>query len=422
MTPPRLSHLPIIRLAVAALAIAVIVTGGILAGDGKSNWTKFGGPNENFVANSSGLAKSWPADGPPKLWSRELGDGYSAILYEDGRLYTMYRIDDSEAVVALDASSGKTIWEHRYEASPDEGHVHQFGDGPRSTPLLSGNRIYTVGVSGKLHALNKKDGSVAWSKELWGEFGGNFLNHGYSSSPIDYMDTIIVLVGGEDQSIVAFNKKDGSVSWKRLSYENSYSTPKLIKVGGQLQLVTFMATEIIGVDPGSGELLWSVPHENDWRQNVNMPVMAGDILFLSSPQAGARGLKLSLAGDKTEVEEVWSTRKIQFYHVSSVANGDWVYGSTGTGSPSFIAAVNIQTGEIAWRKRGFAKANVVMADGRLIILDEDGKLALATATPEDLTVHSVVDILEKVSWTVPTLVGKTLFLRDKTDIIALDLG
>ena len=124
---------------------------------------------------------------------------------------------------------------------------------------------------------------------------------------------------------------------------------------------------------------------------------------------------------RPSVEEVWSTRKIQFYHVSTVRDGDYVYGSTGS-QVAFISAVNVKTGEIGWRKRGFAKANVVHADGRLIILDEDGKLALTTATPTELTVHSEVELLEKVAWTVPTIVGKTMYVRDKVRILALDLG
>jgi len=386
------------------------------------SWTQWGGPNQDFRAPTAELADSWPEEGPKKLWSRDLGEGYSAILVEDGRLYTMYRDEDKEVVIALDAGDGETIWEHRYDHAPAEGHITQYGKGPRSTPMIDGDRIYTIGVAGKMHCLNKKDGKVLWSHELWGEeFGGSFLNHGYSSSPVAYKDTVLALVGGEGHSIVAFNKKDGSVAWQALDYKNSYSTPRIYDVGGQDQLIVFMAEALIGIDPSNGELAWEYPHQNQWGQNINMPVMVDGHLFMSSLEAGAKGLKLTRNGAKTEVEEVWTSRKIQFYHVTSVREGDYVYGSTG-GQVSFMSAVNVKTGEIAWRKRGFAKANVVYADGRLIILDEDGKLALTTATPEDLTVHSEVSLLDKVAWTVPTIVGKTMFVRDKTNILALDLG
>ncbi len=119
---------------------------------------------------------------------------------------------------------------------------------------------------------------------------------------------------------------------------------------------------------------------------------------------------------------LWSTRKIQFYHVSAVDQDGYVYASTGTMGPAFMAAVDIQTGKIAWRKRGLAKSNCVLADGRLIIVDEDGNIALATATPKEFKVHSKVKMLEKVSWTVPTVVGKRLYVRDQKNILALNIG
>ena len=412
------------RVSLFALVSLVAVALGIgIAGAGDS-WTQWGGPHMNFKADSSELAEKWSDDGPRKLWARELGDGYSAILVDSGRLYTMYRADDKEIVVALNAKTGETIWEHAYEDSPREGHVAQFGSGPRSTPLISGKQIYTIGVAGRMHCLNKNTGKVVWSQELWGdELGGNFLNHGYSSSPIAYKNTVIALVGGEGSSIVAFNKKTGKVAWKNLDFKNSYSTPRVLNVDGDEQLVTFMAEQLIGVDPDNGELKWQYPHQNQWGQNINMPALIDDkYMLLSSPEAGAKGIKLTSKDGKAEIEEVWSTRKIQYYHVTTVQNGDYVYGSTGTRTPAFMSAVNIKTGEIAWRKRGFAKANVVAADGRLIILDEDGKLYLTTATPEDLTVHSEAEVLERVAWTVPTIVGKMMYVRDKTNITAFDLG
>jgi len=415
--PLRSTH-PIV---VTLILNLLLVSGGAYAG-GSESWTRWGGPNRNFKADATNLAEKWPEGGPRQLWSREIGEGYSSVLFENGRLYTLYRQGENEVVVALDAKDGSTIWEHRYASSPAEGHVHRFGDGPRSTPLIAGDRIYTIGVAAKMFCLDKTDGKVLWSHDLWNELGGNFLNHGYSSSPVEYKDTVIVLVGAKDASIVAFDKKSGAIRWRNQSFENSYSTPRLLDIDGEEQLVTFMAAEIVAVDPNNGDLKWRFPHENQWRQNVNMPAMADkNFLLLSSPQAGARGLKLTRADGKTRVEEVWSTKKVQFYHGSTVQDGDWVYGSTGTMAPAFLTAINIRTGEIGWRDRGFSKANLVKADGRLIILDEDGTLALATATPQGLTVHSRFELLEKVSWAPPTLVGQTLFARDQTRIVALDL-
>lgn len=406
---------------ILALALALACAVAATAGPPGETWNQWGGPTRDFQAPSTGLADSWPEGGPPKLWSRELGDGYSTILAADGRLYTMYRKDDKETVVCLDAKNGETVWETRYDHEPWKGHVTDFGKGPRATPLLAGDRLFTVGVAGRMSSLRLSDGKILWTKELWGEGEGDPLIHGYASSPVAYGDTVIALVGTARVKITAFRQEDGAVVWQSESYGNTYSAPQVLTVGGQDQLVTFMDGELVAVDPTSGGPLWS--YKIGSQSNINMPIFIdGEYLFLSTLQDGARGLRVHRQDGKTEVEEVWSTRKIQFFHVTSVHQGDWVYGITGARAPHFLAAVNAKTGEIAWRERGFAKGNVVAADGRLIVLDETGKLYLATATPEGLTVHSEADLLEQVAWTAPTLVGTTMYLRDKTQIMALDLG
>lgn len=409
----------------ALLACLVAVVAWAEEAEPDRVWTQWGGANQAFEAPSGELADSWGEDGPEEIWSRELGEGYSAILVEDAKLYTMYRADEKEVVASLDAATGKTLWTHSYESDPHEQHVNQFGRGPRGTPLLVGDTIYTIGISGVMHALDKATGEPKWKHDLWTDFGGSFLNHGYSSSPIAYRDTVIVLVGGENSSVVAFDRKDGTVRWKSGSFGNSYSTPRLFDVGGKPLLVTFMAAELVGMDPDTGEVHWTHGHQNQWGQNINQPVLVdGQYLFFSAPQAGAKGVKLTRGEDgKTAIEELWSTRKIQFYHVTSVLDGKHVYGSTGTGAPSFMASVNVETGEINWRERGFAKANVLAADGKLIVLDEDGVLYLASADETALEVHSKFTLFEEGrAWTVPTVVGTTLYARDSHRIVALDLG
>lgn len=388
------------------------------------DWTQWGGEGHTFKAKSQGLSEQWPEEGPPKLWERDLGEGYSSILVEDGRLYTQYRIDEQEAIAALDAKTGKTLWERRYDASPAEGHVNQFGRGPRSTPLLVGDRLFTIGVSGVMHCLDKATGEVHWSVDLWKDMGGSFLNHGYSSSPIAYKDQVIVPVGEKDQAVVSMNQKDGKVQWKSGSFKNSYSTPRIFDIGGQPHMVTFMAHQVVGMHPDTGAVEWTYDIRNQWEQNINMPVLVDDQhLFLSTSQAGARGLKLHRGEDgQVKAEKTWSTRKIQFYHVTSVLEDGYVYGSTGSGSPAFMAAVNVKTGEIAWRKRGFAKANVIQADGKLFILDENGVLSMTKVSPTDLEILSQAKVLERPAWTVPTISGKTMYIRGNGKIMALNLG
>lgn len=391
-----------------------------------SSWTQWGGPSQDFIVESPELADSWPEDGPKKLWTRDLGEGYSGILSENGRLYTMYRKDGKEIVICMSADGGKTVWEQGYEEAIKPGHVSQFGDGPRATPLISGDHLYTIGVSGQMHCLNKKDGKIAWSHDLWDDYESTFLNHGYSSSPYAYKDKVIVLTGGEGNSMIAFNQKDGKVAWKNNDFMNSYSTPRLIEVDGQAQLLCFMAEGLVSIDPDSGKVYWSYDIKNQWNQNINQPIYNNDdhMLLLSSVNEGSRGLKLKRTGDTCEAKEVWASKRVHFYHVTSVGLGEWVYGSSGSGmgQVSFFSCINRLTGDVAWRIRGLSKASTLFADGKFIILDEDGRLALAKGNEEEFEILSKVKIFDEVAWTVPTLSGTTLYVRDQKTLMALDLS
>ncbi len=404
------------------LAVAGVLT-ALAASPVAGQWSQWGGPNQDFKVASKGLAETWPDTGPRQLWSRDLGEGYSGMVVVRGRVFTMYRDGEQEVVVALRAKDGETIWEHRYDAPIGEKHVNEFGRGPRSTPLVDGNRVVTIGIAGIMHCLSGKTGKVLWKKDLWQECKGTWLNHGYASSPLAYKDNLIVMVGGKGHGLMAFNSKTGKLAWKRLDFDNSYSTPKLIKVDKEDHLLCFMAKELVGVNPNNGKLKWRFEHGNRWGQNITLPVWADDgYLFLSSVEAGSRALKLTKKGKRYSVEELWNEQKIQIYHSQAIRLGDYVFGSSGMRGSGIFAAINVKNGQIAWRERGFAKATCLYADEKFIVLDEDGKLGLVKATPEEFKIICQTQLLDKVSWTVPTLVDKTLFVRDKKRIMAVDLG
>jgi outer membrane protein assembly factor BamB len=336
----------------------------------------------------------------------------------------MYRTGDDEVVVALDAETGKTIWEHKYGAPVYPGMETQFGRGPNSTPAIHEGRIYTIGVAGHLHCLDAKAGARIWSHDLMNEFTLKMPEFGYSSSPLNYKDTLIVLGGGEGRGVLAFDLKSGSSLWKKHDFVNTYSSPILIQVGGEDQIVILGDRAVVGISPSTGDLRWSFPHENQWKTNVCTPIWGDDrLLYVTSGgEAGSRALRFEKNDRQTKVEEVWATGKMAVGHGNAVRVGDMVYGSTGGEGPSFLTAVGAKTGKIAWRERGFSNATLLSADGKLILLDEDGNLALATGNEKELRVHSKVQLLKKSAWTAPTLVGKRLYLRDNETIMALDLG
>jgi outer membrane protein assembly factor BamB len=414
--------IPQARAACALAALLFLMRG--MAGAQSQGWSQWGGPHRDFKSDARGLAESWPASGPRRLWSRELGDGYSAIVVDAGKLFTMYRKGDQDVVVAMEAATGKTVWEYSYAAPFAKEYELEQGPGPRATPLVDGNQVFAVGATGKLHCLDKQTGRLAWGHDLLSEFKGTVRVRGYSCSPIAYKNTVIMMVGGAGHAIMAFNQKDGSVAWQRHDFKNSPSSPLLINVDGRDQLVAFMFDEVVGVNPDNGDLLWSHPHKTDSGLNISTPVWGeGNLLFCSSAyDGGSRVLKLTTAGGKTAVEEVWSNRLFRIHYGNVIRVGDNVYGSSGDFGPAPFTAVNVKTGQVLWRNRSLSRATFILADGRFIILDEDGNLALATPSAEGLKIHSKVELLTSNAWTAPTLVGTKLYVRDRKIIMALDLS
>lgn len=402
-------------------------------------WPQWGGPTRDFKAPAVRVAASWPASGPKSLWSRDLGDGYSAIVTDGDALFTMYRPpkgvlatmtskftgSDPEAVIALDAATGRTRWEHVYEAAPQKGMDMEYGPGPHATPLIAGDLVFAVGTNGRLVALEKATGKQRWAQELWSGLGGTVQGRGYSCSPLAYGENVLVTVGGKGQAVVAFRQRDGQIAWKAGDLQPSPSSLMVINLDGQDQLLMFHQNGIAGLDPTSGALLWDHPHKTDWGLNIALPIWNADdrLLFVSSAYSGgSRVLQLARAGDKTQVKELWFSNKLRIHHGNGLRIGDYVYGSSGDFGPSFLVAMNVRTGALAWQERGLAKATAVLADGKLVLLDEEGTLALASATPEKLTILSKASVFQGRCWTAPTLAGTRLFVRDRAAIKAFDIG
>jgi outer membrane protein assembly factor BamB len=414
------------------MAVALLSSLAVAAGP---DWPQWGGPKRDFKYKVKGLAEKWPEGGPKKLWSRELGDGYSAVVSDGAALYTMYSVrgkDEKgqpsrmgdEFIVALDPATGSTLWEHKYAAPWGKDLDMEFGPGPHSTPLLAGDRLLAVGTTAKFHCLDRKTGKVHWSHDLVAEHQASLLGRGYGSSPIVYRDTVILPIGGKGQSIIAWKLGDGKLAWKNQDFDGTFASLILIKVDGEEQLVAFTAKEVAGLDPADGSLKWTFSHPTQFGANISTPVpVKGNRLFISSAYGmGSRGLQLSRKDGKTEAKELWFNPKMKIHFGNAVAVGDTVYGACGDFGPAFFCAVDMTTGEIAWKQRGIAKANCLYADKKLIILDEDGRLILARADPEGYEEIGRAQVCKKNAWTVPTLVGKTLYVRDRKTIMALDLG
>ncbi len=425
---PRTTIMKRIHWLVEALLVAtglVVPASGYARQELRSaqDWTQFAGPGGAFSVHSTGLADAWPADGPPQLWSRDLGEGDASIVVADGRLFTLLREGSDEVIVSLDAGDGATLWEHRCEATPYPEQTTQYGAGPHATPLLLGERLFTIGFTGILHCLNAADGRVLWTLDLVGDLGGPVQYYGHSSSPIAHDGKVIVLVGGPEHGVLALDPIDGSAAWASETGVPGYATPIVIDVDGQDQLVFFTTEEVVGLDPRDGTRLWSHPVLNNCRTNCSSVVWGEDnLLWVASKGiSAARVLRLSRTADGTSVEEVWLNRRLSVYHWNAVRVGDRIYASIGD-SGSLFAVVDVRTGEVVEKRRGSASTNSLFADGKLIQLDAEGQLSLARPVASGLAISSSFQLFAGVSWTVPTLVGQTLYARDRERIVALDLG
>jgi len=424
-------------LATLILAGGLSASGGASAQDPSAGaWRQWGGPNRDFIVEATGLADAWPAAGPRMIWSRPLGTGHSAILAEDGRLFTMYRVgngktrggpfDAEESVIALDAATGRTLWEHKY---PSKLEDFSFGAGPHSTPLLVGDRLFTLGTNKQLFAFDKRTGKVLWSHDLVKDFNAPPLlirpvvKVGSGCSLIAYRDTVICSVGGPGQSVMAFRQSDGGVAWKCCDFLISDAPPILIEFAGRTQVVFLAGGTITALDPANGTVLWSHPHDPGNDLNCGTPLWGpDDILFVSSAyKAGSRAIQLKREGGATVPEELWFNSKVRFMFLSAIRLGDHVYGTSGEFGPAFLTAFEVKTGKTMWQHR-FTRASLLYADGKAILMDEDGELSLARLAPEGVTVLSRAKVFETRSWTVPTLVGTTLYARDREKIVALHLG
>jgi outer membrane protein assembly factor BamB len=346
------------------------------------------------------------------------------------RLYTAYRPPveapnswaSEEIVTALDEASGRTLWEYRYPARPLN---FRFGAGPYATPLLVEGRLFALGTNNQLMALDAESGRPLWSHDLVAEYGAQevlvrpAVKAGMSCSPIAHGNLVIVTAGGRPgQSVMAFDQRTGAVAWRSGDFDLSQSSPILIDVLGETHLVVFGGRNVNGLDPTNGRLLWSHPHDTDGDMNISTPVWTADrLLFLSSGyNGGARLLQLNRTADGIRPAERWFSSQLRIHLGNALRSGSFVVGSSGDFGPAFLTALDLETGRRLWQDRSFSRAQLVAAGDKILVLDEDGTLGLTRASETGLEVLAKAPVLTNLAWTPPTLVGSSLYVRDRRSI------
>ena len=405
-------HLALTPLVTASLMLALSTAVSNRAAD---DWPQWRGPNRDGRSSERGLLKTWPAGGPPLAWqAKGAGEGYSSFAAANGQLITLGARGDREYVIAFDAASGKQLWA--------TAHGRRFGndrgDGPRGTPTVEGDRIYAFGASGDLSVLDASSGKILWSVNVLQKFGGSNITWGLSESPLVLADRILVNAGGREASIVAFNKKDGSVLWKSQSDEAGYSSAVIHQAGEVRQAIFFTGQRALGVNVADGRLLWSYDKVANGTANIATPVVRGNHVFLSSDYGtGAALLELNPANGSAR--EVYFTKEMRNHHASSVLIGEHLYGFSG----AILTAMRFDNGQVAWKDRSVGKGSLVFADDRLYLFSEGGVVGLAEAAPDAYREHGRFQIKtgNLPTWAHPVVSGGRLFIRDQDTIYAYNV-
>jgi outer membrane protein assembly factor BamB len=383
------------------------------------DWPCWRGPRADGISRETGLLKTWPKEGPRVLWQAQLSGGYSAVAVAQGRLYTHTAKDKKEEiVVCLDAATGTDVWRYRYPCDYDKYLTLRelYDRGPRATPAVDGAYVYTIGTTGIVLCLEAQTGKKVWERDLLKIAGRSCPPQGYCSSPLIVGDYLFVHPGGsEGNSIAALNKKDGRIVWQALNDTPSYATPIAIDFLGSPQVVYFTGDAVVGLAPKDGRLLWRHPWQTEPPIHGATPIyMDGQVFISSNYGVGAAVLRLHKEGNP---EEVWKSRSMQNQYATSVLYQGHLYGFSGFR----LRCVDFATGKPCWDKTGFHKGSLLIADGRLIILGEDGVLVLAEATPKAYIEISRCKPLEGACCTVPVVAGGRLYIRNENLLLALDV-
>jgi outer membrane protein assembly factor BamB len=396
------------------IAILTLSLSSALVAQTSGEWPQWRGANRDGISKETGLMKQWPADGPPLVWKAAgAGAGYSSFAVSGGRIFTMGLRGNREYVIAFDTVTGKELWATAHGSR----FQNDRGDGPRGTPTVDGDKVYALGGNGDLSSLDTKTGSIVWGMNVLKKFGGENPNWGISESPLVIGDKLLITAGGPGASVVALNKKDGSLIWKSQSDGAGYSSGMPMQIGNATQVVFFTQKRAIGLDLKDGKLVWEYPRASNDVANVATPIVRGNRVFISSDYGTGAGMVEIKADGKAQ--EVYFTKDMRNHHASSVLIGDYLYGF----SSSILTAMRFDTGEVAWRDRSVGKGSLVYADGNLYAFSENGVVGLIEATPTGYSEKGRFRIQQGnlPTWTHPVVAGGRLYLRDQDTIYVYDV-
>lgn len=381
------------------------------------SWPGFRGAERNGVVRGISIDTRWDVTPPAEIWRRKVGPGWSSFAVGGGRLYTQEQRGDDEIVACYDVATGEPVWMH---SDAVRFYESNGGAGPRATPTLAGGRVYAFGATGILNALDATTGARAWSRNVSEDVDRAVPGWGFSSSPLVVGDVVIVAASG---TLAAYDASTGEPRWTGPREPGSYSSPHLLQAGGVDHVVLMTGAGAIALRASDGAFLW----RHDW-EGVGAPIVqpavldASDVLTTSSAMTGGNGLRrltVAKTGDAWTAVERWTSNGLKPYFNDYVLHEGHAYGFDG----SILSSIDLADGRRNWKGGRYGNGQLVLLADQdlLLVVSEDGELALVGATPAGYTEHARIPALNGKTWNHPVVVGDVLLVRNGEEMAAFRL-
>ncbi|MCC6365486.1 MAG: PQQ-like beta-propeller repeat protein [Bryobacterales bacterium] len=379
-------------------------------------WPGFRGPHRDDIVTGVRIRTDWAAAPPVRLWRREVGPGWSSFAVGDGRVYTQEQRGESEVVACYDAKTGEPVWAHLDEARFWESNG---GAGPRGTPALHDGRVYTLGATGIVNALDASDGRVVWTRNAAADTGAKVPGWGFSGSPLVVDDAVLVAAGGQ---LIAYDLATGSPRWKFTAGGGGYSSPQLVTLDGVRQVLLMSGSGTTSVGPGDGKVLWTYAWEG---AAILQPAMTedGDVLLNTSDMSGGLGTRRLAVAHGSEgwtAKEVWTSRGLKPYFNDIVVHKGHAYGFDG----GILACIDLQDGRRKWKGGRFGHGQLLLLRDQdlLLVVSEEGELGLVAADPGQFAEIARAPGIEGKTWNHPVFAGGILHVRNGEEMAAFRLA
>ena len=389
------------------------------------DWPQHLGPQRNGISKETGLVTEWPKTGLPVKWRTPGGVGMSGLAIHDALVVTLVQKEGQQFTVAIDRDSGNMKW----ETAVAPAFRNSMGNGPRAYPLCAGGKAFVFTGEGILAAVNLADGKLSWKVDTVGQFKGRVADYGMACSPLLVNEYVVVTTGhARGSALAAFKISDGSSAWVvPWSDPVGYSSPTVLDVAGESQIVTYTGSNLRGVSL-SGEDLWRHPYVTPFDCNIVTPLKIGKDLFISSGENhGAALLGVENTGAEFLVKKRWEslgpTSVLRNEWQTSILVDGYLYGFDnvgGAGPITHLTCVEAATGKVAWQQSRFGKGNAMAADGKLFVSMMSGEIIVVKISPEKY-IEIGRQKITRGSRQSPALSDGILFLRDDESIVAVDI-